>query len=160
MPTQIFFIFTPGEDFQFDEHIFQTGGKKTPTRELFHPMYNQEVISPTRKLFHQPGSYFTNQEVISPTRKLFHQQGSYFTKQEVISPSRKLFHHQPSQICDEKKISGLVRSFMMSFDGNGQIRAWHSAKCLVGAMGSYGMGHILLMVQKSHSQPPGMKRTL
>ena len=33
---QRFFIFTPkiGEDFQFDEHIFQMGGKKPPTREI------------------------------------------------------------------------------------------------------------------------------
>ena len=31
----------------------------------------------------------------------------------------------------------------MSFDGNGQIRAWHSAKCLVGTMGSDGMGHTI-----------------
>ena len=32
--SNIFEIFTPkiGEDFQFDVHIFQTGGKKPPTR--------------------------------------------------------------------------------------------------------------------------------
>ena len=46
--TQIFFIFTPklGEGFQFDEHIFQMGGLKPPTRLGYFPEISATKILP------------------------------------------------------------------------------------------------------------------